>query len=198
MICNQSHRIWSFTFISVSFHSEQFLSPNMTPNFANLIFHHQQLISLTSNTSNLKTTPHQPPPPPTTPLSHCCPAIIPDVLPVAMETQHSRVRRQTHSLHIQCFWTAVLQSWCFPLQFREHLPRGRTPSGSAPGPQVHRTQKSVRSLVSLYNSIKLGFIFDSFKIIYVFIWFPQKCRRWGALHVRIAWKIYHHKQLKVS
>ncbi|CAF90590.1 unnamed protein product [Tetraodon nigroviridis] len=54
-------------------------------------------------------------------------------------------------------------------RFREHLPRGRTASGSAPGPGAQRTQRSVGSL---------------------------KRRRWGALHVRIAWKIYHHKQLK--
>ncbi|TWW77083.1 hypothetical protein D4764_12G0004730 [Takifugu flavidus] len=53
-------------------------------------------------------------------------------------------------------------------RFREHLPRRRTASCSAPA-DVLGTQKSVRS---------------------------SKRRRWGALHVCIAWKIYHHKQLK--
>lgn len=44
----------------------------------------------------------------------------------------------------------------FPLQFREHLPRRRTASCSAPA-DVLGTQKSVRSSVSLCISIIMKF-----------------------------------------
>lgn len=50
----------------------------------------------------------------------------------------------------------VLQSGHFPLQFREHLPRRRTASFSAPT-DVLGTQKSVRSSVSLCISIIMKF-----------------------------------------
>lgn len=127
------------------------------------------MISLTSNSSK---TPYETPPSPLSRRLHSHPAIIPDILPTAMETQHSRVRRQQCSLHIPCFWTSILQSWCLPLQFREHLPRRRTASDSTPGPVVQRTQKSVGSLVSLYISmiIKLCFIVIRFRsCMYLFV-----------------------------
>lgn len=145
----------------------------------------------------LTTTPAQPR------LLHSRPSATPDVLPAAMETQHSRVRKKkkrffyfpprisaTFDLHLHSSESTSPEEEARAAPLQAPMLRGPR---SAPRPWWG----SASARRSTCGGIKFTFPSGSLSMTYVCIYSPQKRRRWGALHVCIAWKIYHHKQLKV-
>lgn len=117
-----------------------------------------------------------------------------------METHHSRVRwggRNTlTSYAVFLNWSSSV--WTFPSTVQRTSPQKKNrellcSSWRSENPEVRQV---VGEPLHQYNDeILEGLILFRWCVC---ICLPQKRRRWGALHVCIAWKIYHHKQLKVS